>query len=106
MGLFDFFKKADINAGYREFRSLKRAMLVDVREPAEYKSGHLQGARNIPVDSIEKATSGIQDKDMPLFVYCLSGARARKAVSKLTKMGYTNVKSIGGINDYTGKLVK
>ena len=106
MGLFDFIKKADINEGYREYRKLKKAMLIDVREKDEYEAGHLQGARNIPVARIDKATSGIQDKDMPLFVYCLSGSRSRRAVSALKKLGYTNVKNIGGIEGYRGKLVK
>ena len=106
MGLFDFFHKPDINAGHREFRSLKRGMLIDVRDPQEFKTGHLAGARNIPLGSIDKATSAIQDKAMPLYVYCQSGQRARKAVTALTKMGYTNVRSIGGIEDYIGKTVK
>ena len=106
MGLFDYFKKEDINEGYREFRGMKQAMLIDVRDKAEYASGHLQGARSIPVTSIDKAESAIHDKNMPLYVYCLSGSRARKAVSALKKMGYTNVRNIGGIEGYRGKLVK
>lgn len=107
MGLFDFFKKKeDINEGYREFRSQKKAMLIDVRDKDEYKSGHLQGARNIPLSAIDKAESGIHEKDMPLYVYCLSGSRSAKAVKALKKMGYTNVKSIGGIEEYRGRLAK
>ena len=106
MGVFDFFKKEDIGEGFREFKKQKRAMLIDVREKDEYEAGHLQGARNIPVSRISKATSAIQDKDMPLYVYCLSGSRSRKAVSELKKMGYTNVRNIGGVENYSGKLVK
>ncbi len=106
MGLFDLFKKADINEGFREFRKQKRAMLIDVRDRDEYAAGHLQGARNIPLGSIDKATSAIQDREMPLYVYCLSGSRSRKAVSALQKAGYKNVKNIGGIEDYRGKIVR
>ena len=106
MGLFDLFKKADINEGYREYRKQKRAMLIDVRDREEYAAGHLQGARNIPLSSIEKAGSAIHDKDMPLFVYCVSGSRSRKAAAALKKAGYTNVTNIGGIQDYSGRLVK
>ncbi len=106
MGLFDFFKKADINEGYREYRRQKRAMLIDVRDRDEFAAGHLQGARNIPLSSIDKTVSAIHDKDMPIYVYCLSGGRSRKAVSALQKAGYTNVKNIGGVQDYTGRMVK
>ncbi len=103
MGLMDFFKKKDTNAGVREFMSERRAMLIDVREPAEYKAGHIPRARNIPLDNIDRATSAIQDRDMPLYVYCETGRRSGTAVSKLEKMGYTNVRNIGGIENYTGK---
>lgn len=43
-------------------------------------------------------------KDTPLFVHCLSGGRSGRAVSFLKHEGYTNVKNIGGINGYTGKV--
>ena len=43
-------------------------------------------------------------KDTPLFVYCHSGARSSQAVRALTRMGYNNVKNIGGIAAYTGEV--
>ena len=101
-----FKKKADINVCVREYRAQRRAMLVDVREKNEYADGHIDGSRNIPFSKIDKTPSAIHDKDMPIYVYCKSGSRSRKAVSALKKMGYTNVKNIGGIDDYTGRLVK
>ena len=106
MALFGMFKKFDINASVREYNSLRRAMLIDVREANEYKGGHIPGARNIPFSRIEKTPSAIQDKDMPLYVYCLSGSRSEKAVKALKKMGYTNVKNIGGYSFYSGKTQK
>ena len=104
MGIFDMFKGADINEGVREYQAQSRAMLIDVREADEYGGGHVPGARNIPLSGIDKATSAIQDKDMPLYVYCLSGARSRQAAGVLRQMGYTRVKNIGGINGYRGKV--
>ena len=44
------------------------------------------------------------EKDTPLFVYCHSGARSSQAVRLLARMGYTNLKNIGGIAAYTGKV--
>ncbi|MBR4163908.1 MAG: rhodanese-like domain-containing protein, partial [Solobacterium sp.] len=46
------------------------------------------------------------NKDKKIYVYCLSGMRASRAVKQLRNMGYTNVKNIGGINSYKGKKVK
>ena len=40
----------------------------------------------------------------PIFVHCLSGARSRQASAILQQMGYTNVKNIGGISTYAGKV--
>ena len=79
-------------------------MLIDVREPAEFKQGHIFGARNIPVSKIENVQSAIHDKDMPIYVYCQKGSRAARAASAIKKMGYTNVKNIGGIEGYFGQL--
>ena len=104
MGILDLFQKADINSGISSFRSQNRAMLIDVREPGEFKQGHIPGARNIPLSKIENAKSAIHDKNMPLYVYCQSGSRSRRAASALRKMGYANVQNIGGIESYFGQL--
>lgn len=37
-------------------------------------------------------------------VYCQSGARSGQATDKIKKMGYTNVKNIGGMNSYKGRV--
>ena len=70
---------------------------------AEYRSGHIPGAVNVPSEIIESVRKKIPDPDTPVFAYCLSGARSSKAVSAMKKMGYTNVRNIGGINRYRGE---
>ncbi len=62
------------------------------------------GATAAALQSIEKALSVVKSKNSPVFVYCHSGARSRQAVGALQKMGYENVKNIGGIASYTGKV--
>lgn len=47
----------------------KGAMLVDVRTPGEFGSGHLRGAVNIPVDQLHAKHDGLGTKDKPLVVY-------------------------------------
>lgn len=49
MGLMDFLKPADINAGVEEFRATPGARLIDVRTAGEYAGGHIPGAVNVPL---------------------------------------------------------
>ena len=104
MGLFDFLRPADINAGVEEFRAAEGALLLDVRTAEEYASGHIPGSVNLPLDRIGAAAELVPDRACPLFVYCRSGARSAQAAAQLGKMGYEKVKNIGGIAAYKGKV--
>ena len=104
MRSFDFLKGPDINQGVKEYSTTDGAVLLDVRTPDEYRQGHIPGSKNVPLQSISKAADMIDNKSTPIFVYCLSGARSRQAAAILKQMGYTNVKNIGGISTYAGKV--
>lgn len=86
MGLMDFFKGTpSLEEGLEKMKDVPDAVLLDVRSEQEYKDGHLEGSINLPINKI----AGIDiSKDTPLFVYCLSGARAGRAVTFLQKIGY------------------
>ena len=75
------------------------AVLVDVREEAEYITGHARDAELLPVDELdaESADLVIGPKDTPVLVYCRTGRRSREAVRKLEEMGYTEVYDMGGL---------
>ncbi len=104
MGFFDFLKGPDIGEGVREYNATPGAVLLDVRTPEEYREGHIPGSKNVPLQSLDKVTNFVNNQDTPVFVYCHSGARSAQAVSVLEGMGYTNVKNIGGIAAYAGKV--
>lgn len=106
MGIFDFLRGPDINQGVQEFNSTAGAFLLDVRTPQEYKNGHIPNSKNVPLQSISTVLKMVKDKDTPVFVHCLSGNRSSQAVTLMQKMGYTNVKNIGGISAYRGKVEK
>ena len=106
MGFFDFFKQPDINQGVRDYQSTPGAVLLDVRTTQEYGDGHIPGSKNIPLQTIDKVASVAENNDTVLYVYCQSGARSRQAISMLQGMGYTNVKNIGGIAAYSGKVTR
>lgn len=104
--MFGFLSGKDINKGVEECKAMNNAVLLDVRTRDEYRSGHIPGSTNIDVGEITKTPSIISDKSTPLFVYCLSGSRSGMAVSNLKRMGYTDVRNIGGISSYTGSTEK
>ena len=106
MGIKASVQTKDINSGVRSFLSTEGSVLLDVRTREEYSEGHIEGSKNIPLQSIEQVESTIKDKSTPLFVHCRSGARSAQATSILKRMGYTNVEDIGGILSYRGKVVR
>lgn len=105
MGLFDFFRTADINDGVAEYKKTEGAVLLDVRTAEEYRGGHIDGSINLPLDRIHLVENIVKDKSTQLFVHCYSGSRSGQAVSYLKRMGYTNTTNIGGISSYRGKVV-
>jgi len=103
MGLFSFSKSNDINQMVAE--KGESTILVDVREQDEYASGHIPGAVNFPLSTLDRADL-LWSVDTSLYVYCLSGARSGRAVQFLRSQGYTNVTNIGGINSWRGGVEK
>ncbi len=104
MGFFDFLKGPDIGQGVKDYQATPGAVLLDVRTPQEYRAGHIPSSKNVPLQALDKVASLVNHQDTPLFVYCHSGARSSQAVGALRRMGYTDVKNIGGIAAYTGKV--
>lgn len=87
----------------KEFKSnldKKDIQFVDVRTENEYKSGHIKGVKNIPLNQLEQNLNKI-DKNKPVVIHCQSGVRAAMAYSILRKNGFENVINYsGGINDW------
>jgi rhodanese-related sulfurtransferase len=70
-----------------------KAVLVDVREPGEWKQGHIEGAISLPLSSLKKGvdTSTLEQqvpKNKIVYTYCVAGVRALKAANILEKLGY------------------
>lgn len=75
-------------------------LLIDVRTADEFATGHIHGAVNIPLQSIQDRMSEIPH-DLPVIVYCHSGNRSGQAARALVDAGYTNIQDLGGINAWT-----
>ena len=103
---FSFGRQPDINQGVLDYQSTQDAVLLDVRTPQEYREGHIPGSENIPLAALDQVEDIAASTELPLFVYCQSGARSHQAVYMLQDMGYCNVTNIGGIAAYRGTVVR
>ena len=82
-------------------------IIVDVRRQDEYDEGHIPDAVLIPNESItDKQPDELPDLNQIILVYCRSGRRSKEASQKLADIGYTCVYEFGGINTWTGEIVK
>lgn len=72
--------------------------IIDVREPEEYATGHVEGALNIPPSELMSGTNKLNaiPKDAEVILYCKTGSRSNVSKNIMQSMGYTNV--INGIN--------
>jgi rhodanese-related sulfurtransferase len=78
-------------------KDLSKAVIIDVRTPGEFGSGHLKGAEMIDISNREfQAKIGKLNKSATYFVYCKTGVRSRSAVSYMVQNGFTKVCNIDG----------
>jgi rhodanese-related sulfurtransferase len=73
------------------------AVVIDVREANEYASGHVLGAKNLPLARLASPGADVvKRKDRPVIVYGGDGDRALKAAAALKKQGFTRVLNLSG----------
>ncbi|MFH6995722.1 thioredoxin domain-containing protein [Flavobacterium sp. FlaQc-48] len=85
-----------------KIKTTQNPQILDVRTPDEFESEHIDNAKNINWNSDDfTAKAESYDKSKPVYVYCLSGGRSKKAATKLTELGFTNVYELeGGIMNW------
>jgi rhodanese-related sulfurtransferase len=71
----------------------QKAIIVDVREPEEWNEGHIQGARLLPLSTLEKGVNPqelarVLPKDKIIYCHCLMGGRCVDAAAILAPLGY------------------
>jgi rhodanese-related sulfurtransferase len=75
----------------------RKAAVLDLRPEADFKAGHLPGAKHI---SVERISAGIDklklDRKNPIILVCQSGMSARKVVPELKKQGFLEVAVLDG----------
>ena len=103
-GGFDVWKKAGKEVDFvtslpaEQFAERYRegnVKVIDVRKPDEFESGHVKGAENIALDTINDNMSGLS-KNETLYVHCAGGYRSMIAASILKSRGFDDVVNIEG----------
>ncbi len=71
------------------------AVVIDVREPAEWDAGHVAGALHLPLAQLAaRIDEVVPNRDAPILVYCAVGARSARAVATMAELGYTRVANL------------
>lgn len=92
----------DLHAIYKNLP--KNELIVDIRTEDEYLDGHVPGAKNIPVDVIDRHTDELK-KFQNIYLYCRSGGRVSVATEILSAQGLQNLNSVlnGGFPNWAAR---
>lgn len=74
-----------------ELLSNETVQIIDVRTESEFKDGHVNNSRNIPVDQVPNFVDEFNKMPKPIVLCCASGARSGMATEYLSKAGVTDV---------------
>ena len=85
-----------------QFGDVSPHLLIDVRTPEEFASGHIQNAVNISVETLQARLDEVP-RGAPVVVYCRSGNRSASAAQILVEGGYQLVYDLGGIQDWVAQ---
>lgn len=80
------------------------AQVIDIRPAAEFKKGHILGAKQLSQEQVNKSEfkSLEKHKNTPIIIVCAMGMSARKAATQLLKAGFTQVSVLkGGMSAWT-----
>lgn len=107
--LMDFVKQAKSQIQEVEVSEVNSLLsegyqVLDVREPAEFLSGTIEGALNVPRGILEPAADRqyagrrdeLTDRDKKWLLLCASSGRSAMATVVLQQMGFKNIKNING----------
>lgn len=79
-----------------KLKDKQKFILIDVRQPEEFKNGHVPGAKLIPLGELSRRLNELP-KDKEIACICASGSRSSSAARMLAKQGYTVMNVRGGM---------
>lgn len=100
MGLLSFLGRQEENQDLKGLVA-KGAIVLDVRTPGEFNTGHVVDSKNIPLDSIMASTQELKKLNVPIITCCASGMRSGVAANQLKSVG---IEAVNGGSWYSVKL--
>ena len=100
MGLLSFLGKQEESQDLKSLVS-RGAVILDVRTPGEYNTGHVVGSKNIPLDSIAASMDELKKMNVSFITCCASGMRSGVAANQMKSVG---LEAINGGSWYSVKL--
>lgn len=89
----------------KEIIEQQQAVVLDVRSQMEYKEGHIKNAHHVPLEKLAYEIEEIvEEKQLPIILYCRSGHRTKTARLILDDLGYQAVYDLGGIYKWEEEL--
>ncbi len=75
----------------------EKAVVIDVREPAEFAAGHITNAKNVPLAQFEeRLPQVVKNKALPVILVCATSPRAVRAQVLARKLGYDQAEALAG----------
>lgn len=102
MGLLSMLGLGGKSESVKEFME-KGAVILDVRSPGEFQTGHIKGSKNIPLNIISSKINDIKKLNKPVIACCASGMRSAQATSILKSNGI-NAMNGGGWSSLQNKV--
>lgn len=87
MGLLDLLFGGSKKAAYIKELYANGAVIIDVRTPDEFRSGHIKSSINIPLQALSQKITTLKQKKKPIIAVCQSGGRSSMAVTALKNAG-------------------
>lgn len=99
-------KNVSVDDAHELIKTNRDILILDVRSKQEYKSGHIPGAKSIPVNEFASRIIEIEKyKDSPVLVHCASGGRSPAAVRILLKHNFSKIYHMNhGLSQWKYKL--
>jgi rhodanese-related sulfurtransferase len=86
------------------YKESDKALLIDVREYADYRKSRIRGAVNMPRSVGYEAAADSLDKESALFIYCYAGVSSRRAAAFFYDKGFRKIYSLkGGMMRWRGE---
>ena len=75
----------------------EKAVVIDVREPAEFAAGHITNAKNVPLAQFEeRLPQVVKNKALPVILVCATSPRAVRAQVLARKLGFDQAEALAG----------